>query len=198
MAFLGKQASKEFLLWQAATDGNLEVVRKLSRDAAVNVNWIGPEKGDAPLHRACRFKRLEVLKELMANPRVDVTQVNAVGGTAMSISSFLGDLKTVAQLLADPRVDPNWTTSDGATPFLFAAWKGHSEVVSLLLADPELIPTSQRMTRALPCGWPPRKVTLWLCSTFWPQGDQHQKEIYLQQQDGSRARKGVCCCRKAS
>ena len=135
MASLSEPNSKEFLLWQAATDGNLEVVRELARDAAVNVNWIGPEKDDAPLHRACRFRRLEVFKELVANPRVDVTQVNVFGGTAMTISSFVGDLKMVAQLLADPCIDPNRTTSDGASPLLFAAWQGHLEVVSLLLAD---------------------------------------------------------------
>ena len=36
--------SEEQQLWDACTEGNLELVNLLANDLAVNVNWIGPEK----------------------------------------------------------------------------------------------------------------------------------------------------------
>ena len=48
--------SKEQELWKACSSGNLDLVKSLSNDLAVNVNWVGPEKGDTSFHRACYFK----------------------------------------------------------------------------------------------------------------------------------------------
>ena len=47
--------SKEQELWKACSSGNLDLVKSLSNDPAVNFNWVGPEKGDTSLHRACYF-----------------------------------------------------------------------------------------------------------------------------------------------
>jgi len=131
------ELSKEYQLWQACTEGDLELVLNLSKDPTVNVNWVGPDKNDAPIHRSCRFNHLEIL---LGNPRVDVRQENVFGGTPMTISCFTGDTEMVSILLRDLRVDPNKPASEGATPLYFAAQEGHTAVAALLLSDPRVDP----------------------------------------------------------
>ena len=68
--------SKEQRLWQACTDGDLEAVKELVIDSLVDVNWVGEDRLDTPLHRACRFDHLEIVKVLLAHPDIDVNKVN--------------------------------------------------------------------------------------------------------------------------
>jgi len=44
--------SKEEILWQACTDGDFEVARKLADDPSVDVNGGDPEHGRTPFYRA--------------------------------------------------------------------------------------------------------------------------------------------------
>ena len=44
--------SKEQRLWLACSAGDLEIVKELAGDMAVDVNWVGEEKGDTPGHRS--------------------------------------------------------------------------------------------------------------------------------------------------
>ena len=57
--------SKQERLWQACTDGDLEIVKELVDDSAVDINWVGEDRLDTPLHRACRFGWLEIVKVLL-------------------------------------------------------------------------------------------------------------------------------------
>ena len=70
--------SKERQLWQAATDGNLELVKKLAEDPSVDVNWVNDadERKDTILHRACRFGHLEIVKVLLGRKGIDVNKGN--------------------------------------------------------------------------------------------------------------------------
>ena len=43
--------SKEEILWQACTDGDLETVKKLADDPAVDVNWGDPILGRTSFYR---------------------------------------------------------------------------------------------------------------------------------------------------
>jgi len=58
-------SSKEQQLWDACTSGNLDLVAQLVNDPAVDVNWVGPDRGDTPLHRASRFGHLQVVEILL-------------------------------------------------------------------------------------------------------------------------------------
>ena len=40
------------------------------KEPGFNLNWVGPEKGDTPLHRACRFEHLGVVEFLLQQPAV--------------------------------------------------------------------------------------------------------------------------------
>jgi len=132
--------SKEEILWQACTDGDLEVARKLADDPAVDVNWVGEDRGDTSLHRACRFGWLEIVKLLLAQEKIEVNKGKKGDASPIFIASQEGHKEVVSWLLADPRINPNKPRDTGATPFYIACECGRREVVSLLLADPRVDP----------------------------------------------------------
>jgi len=132
--------SKEEILWQACTDGDLEVAKELADNPAVNVNWGDPEYGRGPFYRACFYGKTNVVGYLMRNPRVDVMKPNKNGATSLFLACQEGHPEVVSLLLADPRIDPNMAMNNGTTPFSVACQEGHPEVVSLLLADSRLDP----------------------------------------------------------
>ena len=142
--------SKEKQLWQSCADGDLEAVRELVNDPAVDFNWVGEDRGDAPLHRACRFGHLEIVKVLLAQERIEVNKGNKGDASPFYISCREGHKEVVSLLLADPRIDPNKAKNDGATPFFMTCQNGHKEVVSLLLADPRIDPNKPRSDQSTP------------------------------------------------
>jgi len=126
-------SSKDQQLWDASHQGDFERVKTLASDPAVDMNWIGPEKGDTPLHCTCRFGHLQVVEFLLKHPLV---VVNLAGKASPLFIACQGSHKEVVELLlADKRVDVNGPTKDGRTPFSVACQVGHKEVVSLLLAS---------------------------------------------------------------
>lgn len=127
--------AKEQLLWEACTDGNLELAKELTKDGTVNVNWIGEDKKDSPLHRACRFGHLEIVRVLLAHPKIDVNLGNWGEASAFYLACQEGHLEVVRLLLGDPRVEPTKAGDEEDTPLYIASQNGHVKVVSLLLAD---------------------------------------------------------------
>ena len=147
--------SKEQKLWQACTDVDLETVRELADDPAVDVNWGDPEDGRTPFYRACGHRRTSIVEYLMRNPRVDVVRQQKSGVTPFFISCQQGHKEVVSLLLADPRIDPNKPQNEEATPLYMACQNGHKEVVSLLLADPRIDPNKP---------WNNKSTPLWFAS----------------------------------
>jgi len=68
--------SKEQKLWQACTDGDLETVRELADDPAIDINWVGEDRGDTPFHRVSRFGHLEIAMVLLVQERIEVNKGN--------------------------------------------------------------------------------------------------------------------------
>jgi len=137
-------------LWQACTDGDFEVARKLADDPAVDVNWGDPEVGRTPFYRACFFGWTSVVEYLMRNPRVDVVKQQSQGTTPFLAACQGGHMEVILLLLADPRIDPHKPRDIGVTPFAIACECGHKEVVSLLLANPRIDPNKPRDAGATP------------------------------------------------
>ena len=109
--------SKSQQLWTACTEGNLDLVKLLLDDPAVNpneesvnVNWAGPEKCDTPLHRACRFGHLQVAEFMIGHPKVDVNAGNAGQASPFYLACQEGHLDVMSLLLNDKRVDVNKLT----------------------------------------------------------------------------------------
>jgi len=129
---------KEEKLWRASMDGDLTVVKSLLGAKNINVNWVGPERSDTPLHRACRFGKLEVAEELMRHATIDVNSRNGGGATPLFIACQQGHKDIVARLLGDPRVNVGQVDNENY-PLLFVACQdGHLDTVFLLLSDPRV------------------------------------------------------------
>ena len=135
--------SKEQQLWDASSKGNLDLVVQLAKDPFVNVNWIGPDRNDLLIHRACRFGHVEVVEILLQHPAVDVNAANAGKATLLYIACQEGHVAVVSLLLKDPRIDVNQPDHEDVTPFYMACQNEHRDVVSLH-ADPRIDPTLQR------------------------------------------------------
>jgi len=147
--------SKEQKLWQACADGDLEAVRELANDPAVDFNWVGEDRGDTPLHRACRFGWWEIAKLLLVQEKIEVNRGNKGGASPFHIACQEGHKEVVSLMLADPRVDPNKPQSDEGISFFVACMRDHREVVSLLLVDPRIDPNKP---------WTDQGTPLWYAS----------------------------------
>ena len=135
-------------LWVACTDGDLALVQSLvaaksppplSRSM---LNFVGPEREDTPLHRACRFGHAQVVEYLLTVPGVALNQGNAGDASPFNIACQEGHVGVLQVLLRDPRIEVNKLTRDQQTPFYAACREGRAEAVRVLLED-ERISTLQ-------------------------------------------------------
>ena len=123
-------------LWDACTEGNHALVELIfGRFQDANVNWVGPENGDTPLHRACRLGHLQVVEILLRHSQVNVNARNDKLATPLLVACQEGHVEVVKLLFAYPRVDVNLPQNGGYTPFFMACQSGYKAVVSLLLGD---------------------------------------------------------------
>ena len=123
---------------------------ELATDPAVDFNWVGEDRGDTSLHRACRFGWLEIVKVLLVQEKIEVNTGNKTQASPLFIACQENYWEVAALMLADPRADPNQSKIDGATPLFMACQQGHMEVVSLLLADPRVDTDKPRENGATP------------------------------------------------
>ena len=118
-------------LWQAAKEGNVEVVQSLSGSVFVNVNWVKRWHQTTPLCEA-----------------------------AENAYAFNSRYKNVIKILLERGADPDLAQCYGRTPLHFAAKHGHKDVVQLLLdrgADPNKADKVGKDYAILSCNaWPQR------------------------------------------
>jgi len=134
----------EQLLWDAASEGNVERLREiLTTHPNLNLNHQDPELGRTAFFRACGFAgSLPVVEELLRYPQVDVQLPSKEGCTPFYIACQEGNEDIVRLLLRDPRVDPLQRRNGGFTPFYVACSHRHVGVVSMLLGDARIDPNS--------------------------------------------------------
>ena len=147
---MASQMSKEEELWQAATVGDMEAVKRLTGDPDVDVNWQDPKNHRTPLYRACGHGKLEIVKHLLAHPKIDVNRAEHEGATPFLHVCSKGDIEAVVTMLDDPRVAVTQPWKNNATPFFQACQNGHTVVVSLLLADGRIDPCTPSNDGATP------------------------------------------------
>ena len=142
----GGRQTKDRRLWTAAGEGDLLTVRLLANDRHVDINYVGEEKRDTPLHRACRFGHTEIVQELLRHPRVDVNKGNAGNASPFFIACQEAHREIVLALVADSRVEVNRPDMENVTPLCMASNDGSVEVVRVLLADPRTDPSVAKVT----------------------------------------------------
>ena len=151
------QQTKNEQLYAAAFNGNLETVKSLCSDPAVNINW-QDEDGFTALYRACENGHSLIVEHLLAHQKIDPNLAEVAGFTPINGACFEGHKEAVSVMLADPRVDPNKPRDDHITPLWFACQNGHLAVVQLLLAsgrkiDTKMISTFNNKTAAQQGRW---------------------------------------------
>ena len=118
----------------AAKGGHVEEVRSLLRDhPTLNPNWRNQDRW-TPLHFACLYGRLEVVKLLLAHPAVNVNPPFC-DETPFSLCCQFGHASVVHFMLENPQVDISLPDQDGHTPLWIASRNGHREVIERLIAS---------------------------------------------------------------
>jgi len=137
--------SKEEQLWGACFTGDLGALKSLlAGNSTLNVNWAEETRLDSPLHIVCRLGRLDIVKELLLLPDLDLNRGNRGRATPFSLACQEGHCEIVLWLLADPRTDLNIADLDDCVPLWFATQNGHLPVVQHLLASGRPVRTQVR------------------------------------------------------
>lgn len=107
----------------------------------VPVYWLGhvfhPFLFGLPsLSFASELGLLEVVRQRLSAPSVDINQVDGNGGTPLWWAASTGHEAVVRQLLATPGIDVNAVGKKGQMPLLYAISTGHEAIVSQLLVIP--------------------------------------------------------------
>jgi len=140
-------------LWDACASGNLDLAKfLLNSNLSLDMNWRGLEKGDTPLHRACRFGHLHLVEILLKLSTVDVNAENAGLATPFLIACQNGHTEVVLLLMADMRVDLNKPAKDLTTPLWFASQNGRLDIVQFMLASDREVHTKTKCA-AGPAAW---------------------------------------------
>ena len=133
------------LLHIACTEGTLTMVEFLVKNRA---DILKPDRhGDAPIHIACEYSRLDILNVLLSCTNCNPNQQNAKGDTALHIACRMRSDSTLQFLeVLISRCDPNICDSEGNTALHIAVCSnssGQLENVQCLLqsdkCDPNVI-----------------------------------------------------------
>ena len=129
----------------AASGGNCQLVQFLV-DQGLDVNGIDGT-GWTPLHFAVERKRIDVVKLLLSNPRVNVNCKDFIFESSLVMWHAIGncmplhhavhnqDIPMVKLLLSAPKIDVNCKDGEGKTPLHIAAELNNLEIVQLLIAS---------------------------------------------------------------
>lgn len=121
------------VLYKAVEMGHRRLIKLLLNDGRSDPNFLS--SGQTPLHCAVREGRLEAMRLLLADPRIDVSRVSSLGITPMHIAARLGQKPNILKaLLEDGRADVNARNPRGETPLFIAVTLRTRACVELLLA----------------------------------------------------------------
>ena len=116
-------------LYQACSDGKVEEVQKLLQNEQININWQNQNYPyGTPFYIACNYGRIDIVKLLLNDIRVDISKATKYGYTPFYIACEKGHIEIVKYLLACRReIDINKKGNDGKTGLGIAREKGNEE-----------------------------------------------------------------------
>lgn len=118
---------------QAAARGIPDAVAAILADSRISESVNAQDfEGDTALANACSYGHLEVVKVLLADPRVDVSIRNNRGWQAIHWAACNGHADVLRALTCHRDVIPDSRNAHQSTPFLLAAQYGHTECLKVL------------------------------------------------------------------
>jgi len=122
------------------SSGDIEAVESHLQKPDTDVNETD-SAGETPLHKACNFDNLDILKLLLKQDGIKISPKSGNGQTPLHIASRLGNLKA-AEFLIDAERDKNeakcninMPDSKGLTPLCYAATihQGREDMIKFLV-----------------------------------------------------------------
>ena len=125
---------REEELFYACVHGETGRFKRRLRQVNVDVN-IANNYGTL-LVNATYYASVNIVKELLSRPEIDVNLATPVGATPLYIATQGNHAEVVKLLLGHTGINVNLATLHGITPLHMAAQYNHAEVAKLLLAAP--------------------------------------------------------------
>ena len=124
------------VLHHSVMSGWVDSVKHVIGVQGCNVNQLN-NKGDAPLHVACKLKNTAAVQLFVANERCDLNIHDKKGDTALHIAAYIesNGIEMVKCLLRSCKCDLNQVNSEHETPLHVACKNRHFRVVEALVAE---------------------------------------------------------------
>jgi ankyrin repeat protein len=119
-------------LFDAAADGDVEMMKKRLQASWTNINAQDDTNGNTALHEASRWGHLDAV-QLLIEREADLTLLNNYEQTAVHLAAEYGHIAVVEVLLGKTPEHLNQQDSSGFTPLHAAAGRGHAETAKRLL-----------------------------------------------------------------
>lgn len=125
------QASINFALLTASSEGNLEIVEKLV-NVGGDLECRTIDTGSTPLERSSYHGHLDIVKFLVQKGSI-VNQTRTKDGITPFYSACQNCHTNVAEYLIQCGADINLCCNDSTSPLIISSFNGHASIVSLLL-----------------------------------------------------------------
>lgn len=142
MPLLMKSSPHELNWFQAAKNGNLEMMQKIIKRIDVNIQ---DDTGQTALMLAADKGNINIVKFLLSDNKTDVTIKDIYGNTALIKGIFSNNEDIVKLILQASRTDVNTPNQRNVTPLILAASRGNENIVKLLLNVPGISVNTQDM-----------------------------------------------------
>jgi 26S proteasome non-ATPase regulatory subunit 10 len=131
---MAESTEDKYAIHEAAREGRLQVVESLLRANPKLAN-LHDQDERLPVHWACAFAHLDVVKLLASTRSFDPDAQDGSGWTPLAIASSLKDNSglPIIELLLSKEADPKIPTNSGVTPLHLAVSKNNLEVCRMLL-----------------------------------------------------------------
>ena len=123
---------KESLLHFASRNNAIDVIKYLVIEKKFSLTTQDQKFGFMPIHEACQFGSLEILKFYLEIDRSQQTVRTFDGRKPLHVCAKYGQLELVKYLVEERNDDYKDTNDDGKTPFDIAVGRNHNHVASYL------------------------------------------------------------------
>ncbi|KAK4946783.1 putative ankyrin-repeat protein [Elasticomyces elasticus] len=131
---MAETKENKYAIHEAAREGRIQVVESLL-SANPRLAALVDQDERLPIHWACAFNHLDIVKLLTSTRSFDPDAQDGSGWTPLAIAASLKDNsgEAIIELLLSKEADPKVPTNSGATALHFAVSKGNLEICKTLL-----------------------------------------------------------------